>query len=430
MNRLLVLAHVFPRTVDDSMGAFLLHLADALAERGAQTDVVAPHAADLADDETIGAARVHRFHYAPARWEHLAYAGTMHEMVGRGIGGKILFAFFCLAFFFKTLSVARRNPHPWLWQTSPQSPPPSSTREGSLLAMTKTITLHAHWWLPGGFVGALVSMLTRAPLVITTHGTDVEMLRRARWAKPLARFTFARARTVTCGSTYLREQLLSLGVADAARVCVIPMPVNPQFAIPNSQFGQNNELRTPALAGGARVANCEILTVARLTAQKSIDTLLDAMAVLRERACDARLKIIGDGPERAALEQQTRALNLQDHVEFVGALPQKELPRHYAECAVFVLPSIREGMGLVFAEALLCGAPVIAANSGGVTDIVKDGDTGLLVPERDARALADAIEKMLNDRAFAARLASNGATWVRERYTRGRVAAQFAEVLK
>jgi glycosyltransferase involved in cell wall biosynthesis len=85
---------------------------------------------------------------------------------------------------------------------------------------------------------------------------------------------------------------------------------------------------------------------------------------------------------------------------------------------------------LVFAEALLCGAPVIAANSGGVTDIVKDGETGLLVPGRDARALADAVEKMLNDRAFAARLASNGAAWVRERYTRERVAAQFVQVYK
>ncbi len=404
--RVLVLAHVFPRNVDDSMGAFLLHLADALAERGISIDVVAPHAPNLANDETIGAARVRRFRYAPARWERLAYTGTMHEIVGRGIGGKILFAFFCAAFFLKSVSVARKNPHP--------NPPPSSTGEGTRLAMTDSTILHAHWWLPGGWVGALVSILTRVPLVITTHGTDVEMLRRTRWAMPLARFTFARARAVTCGSTYLREQLLTLGVVDAARVSVIPMPVSPLFTS-SSLVPRPSPL---------------VLTVARLTAQKSIDTLIDALAILRDRGAAARLEIIGDGPERAALERQTRALNLQDRVEFLGALAQKELPLHYAECAVFVLPSIREGMGLVLAEALLCGAPVIAANSGGVTDIVKDGETGLLVPERDARALADAVEQVLNDRALAARLASNGAAWVRERYTRERVAAQFAEVYK
>ena len=384
-----LLAHVFPRTLDDSLGAFLLHLADALAERSVRTDVVAPHAPNLANDETIGAARVHRFHYAPARWEQLAYAGTMHKFVARGIANKILFAFFNLAFLFKTLFVARA---------------------------CRAQILHAHWWLPGGLVGALAALLTRTPLVITTHGTDIEMLRRTRWAAPLARFVFARARAITCGSTYLREQLLALGVADAARVSVVPMPVAPEF--------ENQKSKAKSQKSAIENRQSKILTVARLTVQKSIDTLIDALALVP----GARLTIIGDGPERAALEQQARALNLQDCVEFLGTLPQKELPRYYAECAVFVLPSIREGMGLVLAEALLCGAPVIAANSGGVTDIVKDGETGLLFRERDPRALADAITTLLNDRARAARLASNGAAWVRERYTRDRVAAQFVEI--
>lgn len=367
------------------MGAFLLHLADALAARGVSIDVVAPHAPNLADDETLSAARVHRFRYAPVCWERLAYAGTMHEFVARGVANKILFASFNLAFLVTALRVIR---------------------------VARPQVIHAHWWLPGGFVAALASLLTRTPLVITTHGTDVELLRRARLATPLARFVFSRARAVTCGSTYLRGQLLALGVTDAARVSVIPMPVSPLFENPKSKT-ENPKL---------------ILTVARLTAQKSIDTLISALAILRGRGSPARVTIIGDGPERAALEKQVHGLGLQDCVEFWGALPQKELSRYYAECAVFVLPSIREGMGLVLAEALLCGAPVIAANSGGVTDIIRDDETGLLVPERNAPALADAIEKILSDRALAAHLAENGSAWVRERFTRERVAAQFAEI--
>ena len=385
-TRVLMLAHVFPRALDDSMGAFLLHLADALAEQGARIDVIAPHAVNLADGESFGAIRVWRFHYAPTHWEQLAYAGTMHEFVARGIVNKILFAFFNIAFFFKAIFVVHA---------------------------ASAQLLHAHWWLPGGLVGALVSLITRVPLVITTHGTDVEILRRTRWAKPLARFVFARARAITCGSTYMREQLLALGVADAAQVSVIPMPVSAEFGIQNSE---------------PRIQNSQVLTVARLTKQKSIDTLIDALAILRERGSDARLKIIGDGPERSVLERHACDLRLQGRVEFVGALPQKDLPSQYAVCAIFVLPSVREGMGLVLAEALLCGAPVIAVNSGGVTDIVRDGETGLLFPERDARALADAIEKLLNDRALAVRLATNGATWVRERFTRERVAAQFSGI--
>ena len=105
--RVLVLAHVFPRTRGDSMGAFLLHLADALVECNVQTDIVAPHAQNLANDETIGAAHVHRFRYAPARWEQLAYKGTMHELVAGGITNKILFAMFNFAFLLKAIAVAR-----------------------------------------------------------------------------------------------------------------------------------------------------------------------------------------------------------------------------------------------------------------------------------------------------------------------------------
>lgn len=390
--RVLTLAHVFPRAPTDPMGAFVLHLADALAARGLHIEVIAPHAASLADVETFGAVRVHRFHYAPARWECLAYTGVMHELVARSIINKILFACFLCAFWVETLhrSVSTR-PH----------------------------VLHAHWWMPGGLVGAFASYATRVPLVVTTHGTDIEMLRRTRWAKPLARFVFARARAIVCVSTYLREQLLTLGVADAARVYVVPQPIHPLFRDWRLEIRDANH-QSP-------ISNL-ILTVARLTKQKSIDTLIDALAILRVRGCEARLEIIGDGPERAALEQYAREQNVYEYVEFLGMLPQAELPARYARATAFVLPSIREGVGLVFAEALLCGAPVIGTASGGVTDIIRDGETGLLVPPRDARALADAIERVLMDRALAARLVANGAAWVRERFAPERVATQYLDI--
>ncbi len=394
-TRVLVLAHVFPRSLDDSMGAFLLHLAEALAACDVSTTVVAPHAAGLArearavglpEEETLGAARVHRFRYAPVRWERLAYTGTMHELVGRGVLNKLLFVLFNLAFLVKTIAVIRA---------------------------TKPAVLHAHWWLPDGLVGALAALVTRMPLVITTHGTDVEMLRRKTLVRPLARFVFSRAHTITCGSTYLRDQLLAMGVADPARVVVIPMPVNPLF--------QNQKSKVKSQKSDW------VLTVARLTKQKSIETLIDALAILRERGRKTRLVVIGDGPERPALEERARRLDLQDCIEFLGTQPQSELPLYYANCAVFVLPSVREGMGLVLAEALLCSTPVIATRSGGVTDIVKEGETGLLVPEREPAALADAIEKLLDDRELAERLVNNGRAWVRERYTPAGVAARFAD---
>ncbi len=389
--RVVLLTHVFPRAAQDSLGAFLLHLIKGFENR-VHVFVVAPHAAGLLENETLEKIPVTRFRYASDAQETLAYTGIMHEHVARGIGGKILFGRFLSAYFL----AARRA-----------------------VSTHKANVIHAHWWLPGGFVGALVSKLTRVPLVITTHGTDVEQLRRAKWTMPLARFAFGQARVITCGSTYLRDQLLELGVADEKRVRVIPMPVNPLF--------EKREARSEKQETRSEKQNdsFQILTVARLTKQKSIDTLIDALEILRGREIVARLNIVGDGDQRAALQEQTRAKHLETFVEFLGARPQSELPNLYANCDAFVLPSLREGMGLVLAEALLCGAPVIATNSGGVTDIVRDGETGLLFPERDANALANALERYARDSQYAARLAANGQAFVMARFTPERVAGQF-----
>lgn len=383
------LTHVFPRRKNDLLGAFLLYLAEAYGAR-AELLVVAPHASELATREAFDAIQIRRFRYAPARWERLAYTGEMHRLVAKSFLNKMLFLFFNFAFFIAALTALRSQ---------------------------RAQVIHAHWWLPGGLIGALAAGLTHTPLIITTHGTDVEQLRRVTWTHSLARWVFARAEAVTCASNYLRDQLIEARVVDAARVSVIPMPVNPLF--------ENVNLKR--MTGEVQRQDSErmILTVARLSAQKSLDTLIRALAVLRERGSRARLIIVGDGERRAALEQQTRALNLDAQVEFLGARPQSELPALYAACDVFVLPSIREGMGLVLAEALLCGAPVIATNVGGVTDIVKHNETGLLVPERDPHALADAIEIFLNDAPFALQLATNGRAWVREHYLAEQVAEQF-----
>lgn len=388
--RVVLLTHVFPRAADDPLGAFLLHLTQALTT--VRVYVVAPHAAGLSESETLAGIPVTRFRYASDAHETLAYTGVMHEQVARGWAGKILFARFLAAYFRAALGAARQH---------------------------QANVLHAHWWLPGGLVGALVSKLTRAPLVITTHGTDVDQLRRARWTKRLARLAFGQARVITCGSGYLRDQLVELDVADAKRVRVIPMPVNPLFMSDRAAADRQPSMRDRQ--------TYTILTVARLTPQKNIDVLMDALVILRARGIDARVKIVGDGTERSALQAKARALNLEPCVEFLGMRPQTELPALYAACDVFVLPSVREGMGLVLAEALLCGVPVIATESGGVTDIVRDGETGLLFPERDADALAGALEHYWREPEYAARLAEQGRALVRAHFTPERVAEQFLQ---
>jgi glycosyltransferase involved in cell wall biosynthesis len=404
--RVLLLTQVFPRAADDPFGAFLLHLLSALGDR-VDPCVVAPHAPGLPLQETIAGVPVRRFTYAPEANETLAYTGVMHEQVRAGTRAKIVFASFMTAYVNAAVAAAREH---------------------------RADVIHAHWWVPGGLAGAAASRLVGIPLIVTTHGTDVEQLRRSRWARPLAQLAFRRAFAVTAGSTYLRDQLLGLGAVPPARVSVIPMPVNPLFE--SGPLDAARDELPPVDLGGLPPDDrrpstpLHILGVSRLTAQKRLDTLIDALGILRSRGIDAHLRIAGDGDRRPSLEQQAHALGLAPSVEFLGLRPQVELVSLYRECDIFVLPSVDEGLGLVLAEALLCGAPLVAARSGGIPDIVRDGETGLLFPPGDPAALAAALERLARDPTLARELAARGRVHVLEHFTSARIAESFLSLYR
>jgi glycosyltransferase involved in cell wall biosynthesis len=145
-----------------------------------------------------------------------------------------------------------------------------------------------------------------------------------------------------------------------------------------------------------------VLTLARLDWQKGLPYLLQAAAMVPE----AIFLLAGDGPERAALETQAQALNLNDRVVFLGF--RDDIPDLLAACDMFVLPSLVEGFPLAVMEAAAAGKPVIATAIGGTEEAVLHGETGLLVPPADPTALAAAVRNLLADPALAGRLAAAG----------------------
>ena len=228
--------------------------------------------------------------------------------------------------------------------------------------------VHAHW-LPAG----AVALTTGKPFVVQLWGTDVELARRAT---PLARRVLRRARLVICASNALADSARELG---AREVRVIPSGVD----VPEEVA---EEAEPP-----------EVLFAGRLSPEKGILELVEA-------ANGMTLVVAGDGP-------------LRDRVPgALGFVPHHALGPLYERAAVVAVPSHREGFGVVCAEAMAYGRPVVAGAVGGLLDLVADGETGLLVPPRDVPALREALERLIGDRELRRRMGEAARERVRSRF--------------
>jgi glycosyltransferase involved in cell wall biosynthesis len=230
--------------------------------------------------------------------------------------------------------------------------------------------VHAHW-LPSGFP----AQATGKPYVLTIHGTDAELARRApALFRPVARA----ARMVLCVSESLTVTARSLG---AREVRVVPMGIT----VPDTTVEPDDPPH--------------VLFVGRLSEEKGVLELAEA-------ASDLPLVVVGDGP-------------LHDKVPgTVGFVPPAELPGYFDRAAVVVCPSRREGYGVVARQAMAHARPVVATAVGGLAEAIVDGESGLLVPPGDVAALRAALERLLADSELRARLGAAARERVRERYSR------------
>jgi len=239
-------------------------------------------------------------------------------------------------------------------------------------------------------------------------GVAVRVLRVARDLE------LRRAAHVFTPSTYLRELTLSWGV-DSRRVSVLPNPA-PQLPALRSR----DELRRSFGMTGATLA-----FAGRLTAQKSLRVALEAIAPVE----GVRLVIAGEGDQQATLERDVAELGLTERVEFLGALPRERVVELFAAADASILSSTWENFPHTVVEALAVGTPVIATATGGVGEVVQDGENGLLVPLGDSKALGDAVRRYFGDEELRRRLRERAAPSV-ERYSQERIFAELEQTLE
>jgi glycosyltransferase involved in cell wall biosynthesis len=166
--------------------------------------------------------------------------------------------------------------------------------------------------------------------------------------------------------------------------------------------------------------------VAALVPHKGQRYLVEAAHLLMSRVPDARFLIFGEGELRDHLEKQIREYTLEKHVLLAGF--RTDVLGCMKHFDLFVMSSVTEGLGTSLLDAMACGRPIVATATGGIPEVVEDGVTGLLVPPRDAHALADAIARLLSDEALRLRMCAAGLSRVRERFTVERMVAETAAV--
>jgi glycosyltransferase involved in cell wall biosynthesis len=276
--------------------------------------------------------------------------------------------------------------------------------------------VNAHWLDPDGVAAVDIARDLGLPLVLSARGCDVNLNLTISPLRDRVLDAVRAAAAVTTVSGQLKAALVGAGI-DPSHVTAIPNGVDTTRFFPADQATARTTLGIPA---SQRLIVC----VSRLSEEKGVDTLVEAMAHPAVAGSGATLALVGDGPMRDALAARVAALGLGSTVQFVGAVAHEAVPTWFAAADLCCLPSLREGYPNVVLEALACGRPMVASRVGAIPDMV-GADAGVLVEPGSVEAMAEGLSAALA-RAWDPRVIAqsvSGLSWERS-------AAAYAAVFR
>jgi len=287
----------------------------------------------------------------------------------------------------------------------------------ALMLSLKADVVCSHWLIPSGFAGALISRIFGKPHIAIEHSGALHFLLRTRTGRLIARFIVSNTERLVVVSRDLERKLISICPGARNKIEVIPMGFE-QRSVNDHKFVRarsDNESGT-------------ILFIGRLTEIKGLDLLLTAMKELK----DVRLIVAGDGDARPALERVARELSV--NATLVGQVGAWEKAQLLSSCDAVAIPSRvladgrTEGTPVVCLEALAAGCVVVAANSGGLAELIVDGENGLLFEPGDNEMLREKLTRALNEDRLRQTLSEN-ARRSAECYGWSRLGPQFAKLI-
>jgi glycosyltransferase involved in cell wall biosynthesis len=414
-----------------------------LAARGHKVLVIAPAYRGLGD-HVIDGVPVRRFRYAPSRWEILTH--------GEGAPNKLkkdpILKFLTLTYVFGGAYAA--------WKICQQE---------------RIDILHVHWPFPHGLMALLPAWQRGSKVVYSCHSAEFALAAGSKVSSAVLAFCLKKAEAITANSAYTARlvekasgrppQIIPWG----ATVKVSSQADTPVGANSGSPSGVSSSAslvlhhsdtpvsstrtstKFPCVDG---VLACSrtfplvqsssddmplLLFSGRLIERKGVNFLLRAMPLILQQR-KVRLIITGDGHCHQEWEALARELGVDGAVRFAGFISNEELSSLFRSCALYVHPAIydskgdTEGQGVVLVEALSNRKPVVASNVGGIVDVIKDGETGLLVPEKNPEAIAAAVLRLLNDPDYAQRLGEQGYAHARTYFDWDRIMDQYDAIYR
>ena len=431
--KVLVIGSVYPRFHEDAEVPWLRASVAHLKKAGIGIQILAPAYNGLKSHEIDGV-KVNRFRYAPASWEILTHEEGAPSKMASKPWLQLLAIPYIISGFFRCLSICRR------W---------------------KPDVIHAHWPFPHAYIALGAAKLFRIPLVLNFHGAELLLIRKKKWVKPFLKFAIGQAQAVFANSSFTAGKIKALRnvnvewspygttleggslplapAADAASAT----PSSGRTALSDSSLSAHGPRMvedTPQRPVPHKVTGkFKILFVGRHIERKGICYLIEAAKYLPRDKFEIRIVGVGDLTEKlkelakAADTPAARHAEGPAEIIFTGKLSPEALANEYKTANVFTLPAIvdskgdTEGLGVVLIEAMELGLPVVASDVGGIPDVVVDGESGILVPEKDPQALANAYKRLESDPALVQQLLEGSRRRIAECFTWDGIVARQIE---
>ena len=383
VQKVLVIGSVYPRFHEDAEVPWLRTSIAHLKKAGLDIQVLAPAYKGLKSHEIDGI-KVNRFRYAPANWEMLTHEEGAPSKMASKPWLQLLAIPYIISGFFKCIKICRKF---------------------------KPDIIHAHWPFPHAYIALGAAKLFRIPLVLNFHGAELLLIRKKKWVKPLLKFAIGQAQAVFANSSFTASKIKALRNVD---VEWSPYGTTLEFGNRKSEFGME-----PHPING----KFKILFVGRHIERKGICYLIEAAKYLPRDQFEIRIVGVGDLTEELKKLASESATPNSAEIIFTGKLSPEALANEYRTANVFTLPAIvdskgdTEGLGVVLIEAMELGLPIVASNVGGIPDVVVNGVSGILVPEKDPQALANAYKRLAAEPELVKQLLAGSRKRIAECFT-------------